>query len=170
MNNTNWCSCQKQQYLQNVCYIKEEIESKDAIPLKETLKHADNLTLAESVHLLSRFVLLSIHKPFVFDVHYLNQLLSVKVGLRKRVISERNKQKITIRHNKNLGFFVSYRKSPLVNWGFFFLWETEKMFWNQNTELKRLTRFTEVFQHSSGTTTGSISAAAQCQMPSWKLA
>lgn len=103
MNNTNWCSCQKQKYLQNVCYIKEEIESKDVISLKETLKHADNLTLAESVHLLSRFVLLSIHKPFVFDVHYLNQL-SVKVGIHKRVISERNKQKITVKHNKNLRF------------------------------------------------------------------
>lgn len=75
------------------------------IPLKETLKHADNLTLAESVHLLSRFVLLSIHTPFVFDVRYLNQLLSVKVGLCKHVISERNKQQTTIKHKKNHGIF-----------------------------------------------------------------
>lgn len=30
-------------------------------------------------------VLLSIHKPFVFDVDYLNQLLSVKVGLCKHL-------------------------------------------------------------------------------------
>lgn len=141
------------------------------IPLKETLKHADNLTLAESVHLLSRFVLLSIHTPFVFDVCYLNQLLSVKVSLCKCVISERNKRKITIKHNKNMGFFICYRKFPLFNW-WCSLWKTEKncsMFWNWKTKSKQLVWYTRVFQHSSGTTIGSVSVAAQCQMPSLKL-
>lgn len=36
------------------CYIKDEIESKDVILLKETWKHADYLTLAKTAHLFSR--------------------------------------------------------------------------------------------------------------------
>lgn len=90
-------------------------------------RHGNMQTISPLQRLLTFFrdVFLSIHKPFVFDVDYLNLLLPVKVGLCKHLWYKKEKTASYYKAQQKPGRFHKLYKVPPCSWGCSW-WQTQR--------------------------------------------
>lgn len=81
------------------------------------------------------------------------------------MVSEGNKQQVITKHNKNLGYFISYIQGSTIQFRMLLVTNTEKMFWKGNTDILELLWFPGLFQCTPGAPAAPSTAALRPTLP-----